>query len=212
MKATIVKRVAALAALAGAGSLQAHHSGSMYDPTPVWVQGTVVSFESIDPHTVTTLETRGADGQLRFWGIEGPGDFQLVRLELDTEVPEVGEVIDVCGFPYRSVEELSRMFPGGDFLSLRHVVGTDDPPTQYLWGHLIVTEDGEKRLWNPHGLLSECIRSSDEPVEAWLGFVNSSPNVRQAWCTQRGYTNVQSNASRRDYVEEINASLDEPCE
>jgi len=51
-------RAAAIAALACAGSAEAHHSGSMYEPTPVWIKGTVVRFEGINPHTITTLEDK----------------------------------------------------------------------------------------------------------------------------------------------------------
>ena len=85
MKKTATIPAAVLAALACSGSLQAHHSDSMYDPsTPIWVKGTVVGFENVDPHTLTTLEARSQDGQVRRWAIEGPGRFQL---DVGTKIP-----------------------------------------------------------------------------------------------------------------------------
>lgn len=200
-----------MAALACAGSLQAHHSGSMYAATPVWLKGTVVRFEGINPHTITTVEERSADGQVRRWGVEGPGQFQLARLGLDTDVPKVGDVIEFCAFPYKSAEELSRLFPGADFAARRSSRDTDGSSPQFVAGHVMVTPDGVKRLWNPHGVLSECIRSSDDQRQSWLDFLNSSRNAREAWCDQRGYAHVQSSASLTELVEEVNSLLDRPC-
>ena len=76
----------------------------------------------------------------------------------------------------------------------------------------MVTPDGEKRLWNPHGIISGCIRSSDDQRQSWLDVLNSNPMVRQAWCEQRGYTHVLSTASLKEFVEEINRLIDKPCE
>jgi hypothetical protein len=212
MKKTIAIRAAVLAALACAGSLQAHHSGSMYDPTPVWVKGTVVRFEGINPHTITTLEERSAGGQARHWAVEGPGQFQLDGMGIGMDVPKVGDVIEFCAFPYKSAAELSRIFPGVDFSVRRSSSGTDDSSPQFVWGHVIVTSDGEKRLWNPHGMISECIRSAGDQGQSWLDFLNSSPRARLAWCQQRGYPHTQSTASLREFVEEINSLIDKPCE
>jgi hypothetical protein len=212
MKKRMTIWAAALAALACAGSLQAHHSGRMYDPTPAWVKGTVVRFEGVDPHTITTLEEQSADGQVRRWAVEGPGQSQLDRMGIGTDVPRVGDVIGFCAFPYKSAAELSRIFPGVDFSVRRSSPDTDGSSPQFVWGHVMVTPDGEKRLWNPHGMISECIRSSDDPRQSWLDFLDSNPRVRQAWCQQRGYTHIQSTASLRGFVEEINSVIDNPCE
>ena len=51
----------ALAALACAGPLVAHHSISTVDiTTPVWVKGTVVRYELGSPHTMIELDDNGA--------------------------------------------------------------------------------------------------------------------------------------------------------
>jgi len=203
---------AAISALAWAGSLQAHHSGYMYETTPTWVKGTVVRFEHVNPHTITTLEQRSEDGRVHRWAVEGPGEFQLDRLGLSVNVPKVGDIIEVCAFPYKPAAELSRMFPGVDFSARRTSPGTDDSSPQFVAGHVMVKPDGKKLLWEPHGMISECIRSSDDQRQSWLDFVNSNPRVRQAWCEQRGYAHVQSTASLRELVGEINSLIDSPCE
>lgn len=199
----------AIVALASAGSLRAHHSGNMYETTPVWVSGKVVGFENIDPHTITTLEDGSADGQVRRWAVEGPGRSQLDRMGLGADLPEAGDVIGFCAFPYKPPAELSRMFPGVDFSALRSSPDTDSP--QSVAGHVMVMPDGERRLWEPHGLISECVRSSDDQRQSWLDFLNSNSRARQAWCQQRGMESVQSTASLREFVEQINGLIAIPC-
>ena len=64
---------ATLATLACPTSLQAHHSIGMFDlSAPVWVKGTVISFEAKNPHVVMELESNTADGKIQRLLIEGP--------------------------------------------------------------------------------------------------------------------------------------------
>jgi hypothetical protein len=212
MKRTVTVGAVALAVLAWAGSLQAHHSGSMYETVPIWVKGTVLRFEGINPHTITTVENRNADGQVRRWAIEGPGQFQLGRLGLGVNVPKVGDFIEFCAFPYKSAAELSRRFPGADFSKRRSSTDVDGSPLTFVAGHVMVMPDGEKRLWEPHGVISECIRISENQGQSWLDFLDSSPRARQAWCEQMKYTRNQSSAATSQLEEEINSLIDDPCE
>jgi hypothetical protein len=76
---------------------------------------------------------------------------------------------------------------------------------------VLVMPDGEMKFWEPHGFISECIRSSNRQRQAWLDFLNASAQARRQWCEQRGYAAVQSNESLKGLVEETNALLDEPC-
>jgi hypothetical protein len=212
MKKAMAISASALAALACAGSLQAHHSGYMYETTSVWVKGTVVRFEHVNPHTIITLEDRTEDGQVRRWAVEGPGRSQVDRIGIGMDLPKVGDVIEFCAFAYKPAAELSRMFPGVDFSVQRSSPATDGSSPQFVAGHVLVMPDGEKRLWEPHGVISECIRSSDNQRQSWLDFLNSDPRVRRAWCEQRVYEDIQSTASLRELVEEINSSIDNPCD
>jgi len=77
--------------------------------------------------------------------------------------------------------------------------------------HVLVMPDGRKHLWEPHGVLGECIRSTDNQRQSWLDFLNTSPGARQAWCEQRNYSLVQSNAALRAFVEQIDSLLTDPC-
>ena len=68
-----------IAALACAGSVQAHHSHLLYQTTPIWISGTVTRFELKDPHAITTLEGKGENGQAQSWTVEGPSQTELDR-------------------------------------------------------------------------------------------------------------------------------------
>ena len=96
----------ALATLVCAGSAQAHHSGFAYQTTPLWIEGSVVSFKHENPHTKIMLEERSADGQVRLWAVEGPGQTEIDRMGAKLHVPEVGDRLKICGFPYKSAEDL----------------------------------------------------------------------------------------------------------
>ena len=205
----LMKSGAALAALLCAAAAHAHHSGYMYESTPIWLEGTVVSFEAINPHSITMLQVRGEDGQLRRWAVEGPPRVRLDRDE--SKVPEVGEVLGFCAFPYKSPEELSAIFPGVDFSARRASAGGDGSSPQYVAGHVMQLPDGEKRIWEPHGVLSECIRSSGAETQPWIDFLNSSSAARQAWCEQRRYAHNESTAELQEFVVEVTGMLDESC-
>ena len=212
-RATIVgAALAALAALACAGSVRAHHSGFMYQTTPIWISGTVTRFELKNPHTIMTVEAKGADGQVRLWAVEGPPQTAVDRKSINEDVPKVGDTIEVCAFPYRPAEEIAR--DGriwGDGRAQRSSPTAEDSSRQFVAGHVIVMPDGEMTFWEPHGITSECMRSSDDQRQPWLDFLNANPRAREPWCEQRRYAVVQSNASLRELVDEINGLLDEPC-
>jgi hypothetical protein len=212
MTKSMVVGMATVAALAGAGALQAHHSGSMYETTPVWITGTVVSFEPIDPHTITTIEGRSENGQVYRWAVEGRGQSQRGRMGVGMDIPKVGDVIGFCAFPYKSPEALSRMFPGVDFSARPASADSNGPAPQFVAGHVMTLPDGEKRIWEPHGILSECMRSTDDQRQLWLDFLRAEPEARQAWCGQRGYQVIQSNASLREFVAEIDGSMAGLCD
>ena len=198
------------AVLACSGPLQAHHTGNMYARIPLWVKGTVVRFDNINPHTVTLLEERSADGQVRHWAVEGPSRNELDRLGI--EAPAVGDLVEFCAFPYRSPEELSQMFPGVDFSARRAASAADGSSPQFVAGHVMVMPDGEKRLWEPHGSIAECIRSSNhQRRESWIDFLDSGERARQAWCAQRDDSLARSTPSLTEVVEEINSSIENPC-
>jgi len=194
-----------LVAIACAGAARAHHSYLMYDPTmPLWIKGTVVRFDNVDPHSLTRLEERTADGQIRSWIVEGPALRVRIRSDPALHIPQVGEVLEFCAFPYKSPEELAKL--GAQF-------ATRSPPNaQQVWGHVMVTPDAEKRAWNPHGITAECIRRSTDERQVWLKFLNTDEQARASFCGQRRSAAVQSNASLKELVEEIDRAIDDRCD
>lgn len=201
MKKKAALPAAALASLVCAGPLGAHHTGSMYATTPVWAQGSVVGFQRIDPHTIITLEERTEDGQLRRWVVEGPGRSQLNRLGLDPDVPQIGDVIAFCAFPYN--ESFADRFPRQD---------SDGTPSRRVAGHVMVKADGQRRLWEPHGIISECMLSTPDQRQAWLDFLDSDPRARQALCEQRARPSLRVTESLQAAIEALNRELAAPCE
>jgi hypothetical protein len=204
--------VAGLAAFVWANSLQAHHSGYMYETTPIWINGTVIAVQNVSPHSVISLEDRSGNGPVRRWAVEGPANWQLERMGMSAEIPQVGDVLEFCAFPYKSPEELSRIFPGVDFSARRLSRPSDGSSPQYVAGHVMMLPDGQKRSWEPHGIIAECIRSSDEPRQSWLTFINASPRVREAWCEQRRRPPAWLAAASKELIEEVNGLIDNPCQ
>ena len=218
MKTTAAIAIAGLAVLACAGSVLAHHSGYMYQTTPIWINGTVTRFELKNPHTITTLEARSEDGQARLWAVEGPPQTALGRRSDGGEyVPKVGDTLEVCAFPYRPVDEIARdtrLVPSLD-VSVRERLErttTEGTSPRFVAGYVLTTSDGEMRLWEPHGFISECIRSSNDQRQLWLDFLNASPRAHELWCSeQRRYAAIQSNPSFHELVEELNGLLADRC-
>lgn len=212
--------VLGFAALACAGAVQAHHSGYMYQTTPIWISGTVTRVDHKNPHTITTLEGKGDDGQARVWAVEGPG---LTQTGLDRRaasgeyVPKVGDTLDVCAFPYKPVDEIardSRLVPSLDVSVQERLerTTTDGASPRFVAGYSLATADGQMHLWEPHGFISECIRASSDQRQRWLDFLNANPKAHELWCSERRrYAAIQSNASFHELVEELNALLADPC-
>ena len=201
MNRTTALFAAAIVGLGCTGPVDAHHTGSMYATAPVWAQGSVVGFQRIDPHTIITLEERTEDGQLRRWVVEGPGRSQLNRLGLDRDVPPIGDVIAFCAFPYN--DSFSDRFPSQD---------SDGAPSRRVAGHVMVKADGQRRLWEPHGIISQCILSTPDQRPAWLEFLNSNPRAREALCEQRARPSLRVAESLQAAIEALNRELAAPCE
>ena len=101
--------IAAALALVCAGSVRAHHSGYMYQTTPIWISGTVTRFELKNPHAITTLEGRSENGQALVWTVEGPSQTELARRNGNDEyLPKVGDTLEVCAYAYRTAEPAAR--------------------------------------------------------------------------------------------------------
>jgi hypothetical protein len=87
----------------------------------------------------------------------------------------------------------------------------DGASPRFAAGHVLVKSDGSMHLWEPHGLISECMRSSNDQRQPWLDPLDADARAHQLWCEQRGYAAVQSNAWLKEFVDEIDGLLADPC-
>ena len=198
-----IRTITAAAALSAAcvTVLQAHHSSGMFELTnPIWVQGVVMRFDRINPHSIVTLEEKTKEGQVRRWGIEGPDATQLDRRGIKPDFIKAGDVVRLCTFPMKQ-----------EHLSQRLTQGADGVPQRWVHGHVVI-RNGQKSMWGSYGTLSTCIRSSDEPRESWVAVLNSDLRIQETWCVQRGRKPNQDSESLRVFVEEVTRLLNRPCE
>jgi hypothetical protein len=193
-------RAAAIAAIFWVGSVPAHHSISVFDiSTPIWVTGTVVSYEAINPHAIIALEERINDGTVVRWLIEGPALQRLARMDVEPDFIQAGDVIEVCGFA-----------PKLQFSSQRPSPDTVGYPSQTIHGHVLLMPDRRMRLWGPYGKLENCIRPDDR-VQTWVQFLNMDPMAQPAWCRSRSFVRVASLAPEA-FVNEVGSLMADPCE
>src|SRR6187549_3473741 len=183
---------AALAALVCAGPLVAHHSISTVDiTTPVWIKGTVVRYEIGNPHTMIELDEKPADGQTIRWTLEGPFPGRIQRMHVDATLLKPGDVIEVCGFHYKSQR-------------LAHAeTGAPVPPSMHA--QLLVMPGGRMPPWGPYGKLDNCVRPDDDS-QSWVDFLNNDAIARAIWC-DRSRTSAPTVAAAQPLAEEIDRRL-----
>jgi hypothetical protein len=127
----------------------AHHSLASFDvSTPLWLKGSVVRFDRINPHSLIFLDEKLPDGQVRRWAINGPSTVQLERKGLDAEFLKTGDVIEVCGFGLKSARSEPSL------------------TAEVMQGTLLVMPDGKKRVWADYleGLLKCAPNEQDSLV------------------------------------------------
>ena len=150
----------AASAVFSASSL-AHHSLASFDiSAPLWIKGTVVRFERVNPHSVIFLDERTADGRVRRWAVDGPSTPQLERQGLGPDFLKPGEALGICGFATKEGAASLRTLPKEDSAG-----GPPPGPTmtgQVLQGTLLVMPDGKKRVWSDYGQLSKCISPEEQ--------------------------------------------------
>ncbi len=186
---------ATLAALMCGGPLRAHHSISMIDTsTPVWVKGTVVRYEIVNPHTMLEVEETTNDGQVRRWTVEGPPLRRIENRDVDKSFIGEGDVVEVCGFtPKRLLDPAN---PSG-------------PRPPVIHGHLIVKASGQMSPWGSYGKMENCVRPGDEGA-LWVQFLNSNAFAHLLWCNPYRAT-VPTIAESSALVDEINGLMANPC-
>jgi Family of unknown function (DUF6152) len=177
----------------------AHHSMAMFDlEKSIWLKGTVVDYAPYNPHARITLEQKGADGRIQRWLLEGPNTMRLQRMRVDNNFLKPGDVIEVCGFPWKQEYAKPTASDSGA------------PPRPAMHIHMVVMPDGRMRLFGPYGKLDNCIRPTDT-TQAWVEFLNTDPLGLQAWCKGLNLTSVPSTAPK-GFVDTVNRSLTSHCD
>lgn len=93
-RAVRVASVAALCVFSAAAS--SHHSHGNYLTTEYTeLQGTVVEFQWMNPHTWIYLSVPGDDGETALWVLEGASPAELLRDGWARDDVEVGDTISV---------------------------------------------------------------------------------------------------------------------
>jgi hypothetical protein len=190
----------ALAALFCIASARAHHSISMFDlGKPLWVKGTVVGVERVNPHVLIRLEQRHDDGTVQHWTLEGPGLNSFTRMGWASDVLQAGHVIEVCGFGFKE-EVLAQ-------LSSRNTGAVRRPN---FHGHILVMPNGQLRMFGGYGKTENCIRPGDEP-QKWVSLLSTDSRARSVWCMQQVSASFPSVAAQ-ELVDEVNRLLPDPCD
>jgi hypothetical protein len=195
MKRTVIL-AATLAALMCGGSLRAHHSNIAIDAsTPLWVKGTVVRYEIVNPHVMLELEETTGDGQAKRWTVQGPIPRRMESRKIDTSFLRVGDVVEVCGFtPKRLLDPAN---PNG-------------PRPPFIDGFLLVNAKGQRSPWSSYGKMQNCVRPGDD-VQSWVQFLNASEFARFLWCNYPYRTTVPTIAAASALADEINRLMPGPC-
>ena len=143
MKTYIVGLCAAVAVLASSGSLAAHHSLARFDTTtPVWITGTVIRIERINPHSLIVIDQSRSHQPAQRWVIDGPSPNVLARMRLADDFVMPGEVLTVCGFV------------------LKDETTTDS--ARQISGHLLVLPNGKRQFWSDYGVFQKCLTPGEE--------------------------------------------------
>ena len=102
--------VIGLGLLLGAAPVSAHHAFSAeFDVSrPIKLQGTLVKWEMINPHSWFHLDVKNPDGTVVRWMIEGGSPNQLMRLGVTKKTLVVGTEITIEGYQARGDPDTPR--------------------------------------------------------------------------------------------------------
>jgi hypothetical protein len=113
------KLLLAVSLAAGLSSVQAHHSGAMFDMTKTFtVQGTVREFQYTNPHSWLQVLVVSPDGKTVEWGFETEGPSTLLRVGIKSKTFLPGDKVTVVAHPMRDGR------PAGSWVSATKADGT----------------------------------------------------------------------------------------
>ena len=99
MKTKVVSAIAALAIVAAAAPMMAHHSfAAEFDANkPVKLTGTVTKIEWMNPHAYFYIDVKDPSGKVESWGLEMGSPNGLMRQGWTRNSMKVGDEITVEG-------------------------------------------------------------------------------------------------------------------
>ncbi len=126
MRTITVIAIACIVLTGGVADLAAHHAFSAeFDiEKPLTVQGKLVKWDMINPHSWFHIEVTDEDGAVVAWQIEGGSPNELIRNGVTQNTVEIGTVLTIEGYRAKDGTEKavgrnfvladgSRLFLGG---------------------------------------------------------------------------------------------------
>lgn len=95
--------VAAVAPLAGSGSVAAHHGAATFDTTAeITISGTVTEWVWSNPHSVLKVDVKAADGTVTNWGVATSNVADLSKRGWSRRTFSAGDMVTVTIQPAKS--------------------------------------------------------------------------------------------------------------
>jgi len=107
MKLKLFASVLAIALLAMASSVNAHHSfaATYFEDKTMQIEGKLVQFQFRNPHSFIQLEVKDEKGEVVRWSVEWGGAAQLGSQGVTNETLKYGDVVTIIGNPGRVAED-----------------------------------------------------------------------------------------------------------
>ena len=99
----------AVAILAAASPLFAHHSWPVDTGREVTVRGTVTGYNWTNPHVMIGLEVQAASGKVEKWDVGGPSTARMSGNGWDNKTLKPGDVITAMGYRFADGQNILRL-------------------------------------------------------------------------------------------------------
>ena len=101
--------LAAVAMLAAASPLFAHHSWPVDFSHQVTVKGTVTSFNWGNPHVMFGMDVRDASGSVQKWNVGGPSTNRMAANGWLKDTLKPGDTITATGYQFTDGQKILRL-------------------------------------------------------------------------------------------------------